>query len=182
MRPKRATQVKKIVGLCPCVFCRDIATELIYSSIMALSGISAALSAPIQSYCPPTQDLTFVLADDNHDLASAIAAVACVGNDNGDDDTAAVADHFDYEKDEADDYDDDAVAGDKDGHFVSTAPGILPGGKSLPFEGFVPLENKKRTTALTSSFDHSLMGRAILESVVFNRAFMNGAETAHREN
>ncbi|GFO31698.1 polyprotein [Plakobranchus ocellatus] len=36
----------------------------------------------------------------------------------------------DYDEDEADDYDDDAV--DKDGHFVSTEPDILPGGKSLP--------------------------------------------------
>ncbi|GFO44642.1 hypothetical protein PoB_007114700 [Plakobranchus ocellatus] len=42
-------------------------------------------------------------------------------------------------------------------------------------------KTKKRTTALTSSFDHSLMGVAILEPVVFNSAFINGAETAHRE-
>ncbi|GFO36291.1 hypothetical protein PoB_006279600 [Plakobranchus ocellatus] len=35
-----------------------------------------------------------------------------------------------YKVDEADDYDDDAV--DKDGHFVSTEPDILPCGKSLP--------------------------------------------------
>ncbi|GFR76645.1 hypothetical protein ElyMa_005805700 [Elysia marginata] len=40
---------------------------------------------------------------------------------------------------------------------------------------------KKRTTALTSSFDQSLMGIAILESVVFNSASINGAETVHRE-
>ncbi|GFN94178.1 triose phosphate/phosphate translocator, chloroplastic [Plakobranchus ocellatus] len=43
-------------------------------------------------------------------------------------------------------------------------------------------KTKKRTTALTSSFDHSLMGVAILESVVFKSAFMNGTETAHRES
>ncbi|GFR72892.1 hypothetical protein ElyMa_005717300 [Elysia marginata] len=40
---------------------------------------------------------------------------------------------------------------------------------------------KKRTTALTSSFGQSLTGLAILESVVFNSAFTNGAETVHRE-
>ncbi|GFO22645.1 hypothetical protein PoB_004915000 [Plakobranchus ocellatus] len=43
-------------------------------------------------------------------------------------------------------------------------------------------KTQKRTTALTSSFDHSLMGVAILEPVVFNSAFINGAETAHRES
>ncbi|GFN89729.1 contactin [Plakobranchus ocellatus] len=57
-----------------------------------------------------------------------------------------------------------------------------PGVASLSSQGFVPLGNKKRTTALTSSFDHSLMGVAILESVLFNHAFINGAETAHRES
>ncbi|GFN83071.1 ATP-dependent DNA helicase [Plakobranchus ocellatus] len=49
-------------------------------------------------------------------------------------------------------------------------------------EGFVPFENKKRTTALTSSFDHSLMGLAILEPIVFDSAFIKGAETVHRES
>ncbi|GFO14979.1 histidine triad nucleotide-binding protein 2 [Plakobranchus ocellatus] len=172
--------------------------------MIALSGISAALSVPIQSYCPPTQgayflseplarvvrgcgvsqrknpafilmwtcsfiplttnaftlnhfvvlhnklkspvvDLKFVFADDNHDddSASATAAVACVGNDDEDDGTAAVADisdngTVDYDEDEADDYDDDAV--DKDGHFVSTEPDILPGGKSLPLGRFLETE------------------------------------------
>ncbi|GFS21701.1 hypothetical protein ElyMa_003345200 [Elysia marginata] len=43
------------------------------------------------------------------------------------------------------------------------------------------LETKKCTTALTSSFDKSLMGVAILESVVFNRTFINDAETVHRK-
>ncbi|GFN85136.1 hypothetical protein PoB_001164200 [Plakobranchus ocellatus] len=87
----------------------------------------------------PVVDLTFVFADDNHDddSASATAAVACVGNDDEDDDTAAFADISDngtvyYDEDEAHDYDDDAV--DKDGHFVSTEPDILPGGKSLPLD------------------------------------------------
>ncbi|GFO26726.1 hypothetical protein PoB_005323100 [Plakobranchus ocellatus] len=169
---------------------------------MALSGISASLSMPIQSYCPPTQgvyflskllarvvrgrgvsqrknpalirmftcsfiplttnaftpnhfvvlhnktkspviDLTFVSADHNHDDDSAFptAAVDCVGNDDEDDDTAAVADisdkgTVDYDEDEDDECDDDAVAGDKDGHFVSTARDILPGGKSLPLIRF----------------------------------------------
>ncbi|GFO05746.1 hypothetical protein PoB_003225100 [Plakobranchus ocellatus] len=89
---------------------KDLATEFSYCSMMALSGISAALSGPIQSYCPPTQDLTFVFADDNHDddSASATAAVAYVGNDDEDDDTAAAADmsdngSVDYDEDEADD-------------------------------------------------------------------------------
>ncbi|GFO00684.1 hypothetical protein PoB_002718900 [Plakobranchus ocellatus] len=93
----------------------------------------------------PVVDLTFVFADDNHDddSASATAAVACVGNDDEDDDTAAVADISDngsvnYDEDEADDYDDDAV--DKDGHFVSTEPDILPGGKSLPLGRFLETE------------------------------------------
>ncbi|GFO24455.1 hypothetical protein PoB_005096000 [Plakobranchus ocellatus] len=123
----------------------DIATEFSYCGMMALSGISAALSVPIQSYCPPTQDLTFLFADDNHDddSASATAAVACVANDDEDDDTAAVADisdngTVDYDEDEADDYDDDAV--DKDGHFVTTEPDILPGGKSLPLGRFLKTE------------------------------------------
>ncbi|GFR64625.1 short transient receptor potential channel 3 [Elysia marginata] len=40
-------------------------------------------------------------------------------------------------------------------------------------DGLIPLGNKKHTTALTSSFDQSLMGVAILESVVFNSAFIN---------
>ncbi|GFO15308.1 hypothetical protein PoB_004181300 [Plakobranchus ocellatus] len=93
----------------------------------------------------PVVDLTFVFADHNHDddSASATAAVACVGNDDEDDDTAAVADisgngTVDYDEDEADDYDDDAV--DKDGHFVSAEPDILPGGKSLPLGRFFETE------------------------------------------
>ncbi|GFN92276.1 hypothetical protein PoB_001878200 [Plakobranchus ocellatus] len=93
----------------------------------------------------PVVDLTFVFADDNHDddSASATAAVACVGNDDEDDDTAAVADisdngTVDYDEDEADDYDDDAV--DKDGHFVSAEPDILPGGKTLPLGRFLETE------------------------------------------
>ncbi|GFO31243.1 cathepsin-l, partial [Plakobranchus ocellatus] len=93
----------------------------------------------------PVVDLTFVFADDNNDddSASATAAVACVGNDDEDDDTAAVADisdngTVDYDEDEADDYDDDTV--DKDGHFVSTEPDILPGGKSLPLGRFLETE------------------------------------------
>ncbi|GFN83180.1 hypothetical protein PoB_000968600 [Plakobranchus ocellatus] len=90
-------------------------------------------------------DLTFVCADHKHDddSASATAAVACVGNDDEDDDTAAVADisdngTVDYDEDEADDYDNDAV--DKDGHFVSTEPDILSGGKSLPLGRFLETE------------------------------------------
>ncbi|GFN74670.1 hypothetical protein PoB_000117600 [Plakobranchus ocellatus] len=94
---------------------KDIATEFSYCGMMALSGISAALSVPIQSYCPPTQD------DDT-------AVVADI-SDNG---------TVDYDKDEADDYDDDAV--DKDGHFVSTESDILPGGKSLPLGKFLETE------------------------------------------
>ncbi|GFO49611.1 hypothetical protein PoB_007611600 [Plakobranchus ocellatus] len=44
----------------------------------------------------------------------------------------------DYDEDEAADYDDDAV--DKDGHFVSTEPDILSGGKSLPLGRFLETE------------------------------------------
>ncbi|GFN84880.1 hypothetical protein PoB_001138600 [Plakobranchus ocellatus] len=194
---------------------KNTATEFSYCGMMALSGISAALSVPIQSYCPSTQgdyflsellarvvrgrgvsqrknpalilvwtcsfiplttnaftpnhfvvlhnrlkspvvDLTFVLADDNHDddSASATAAVACVGNDDEDDGTTAVADisdngTVDYNEDEADDYD-DAVAGDKDSQFVSTAPDILHGGKSLPLSRF--LETEKVLQILQRTF------------------------------
>ncbi|GFN80199.1 hypothetical protein PoB_000670500 [Plakobranchus ocellatus] len=209
---------------------KDIATEFSYCGMVALSGISAALSVPIQSYCPPTQgayflseplarvvrgrgvsqrknpafilmwtcsfiplttnaftpnhfvvlhnnlkspvvDLTFVFADDNHDddSASATAAVACVGNDDEDDDTAAVADisdngTVDYDEDEADDYDDDAI--DKDGHFVSTEPDILPGGKSLPLGRFLETEKVIEILQRTSVNDtHSEVPRGKKDDV-----------------
>ncbi|GFO26377.1 hypothetical protein PoB_005288200 [Plakobranchus ocellatus] len=193
-----------------------IATKFSYCGMMAPSGISAALSVPIQSYYPPTQggyflseplarvvrgrgvsqrknpafilmwtcsfipltanafspdhfvvlhnklkspvlDLTFVSTDDNHDgdSLSATAAVACIGNDDEDDDIAAVADisdnrTVDYDEDEADDYDDDAGAGDKDGHFVSTASDSLPGGKSLPLGRFLETEKVVQILQRTS--------------------------------
>ncbi|GFO01378.1 hypothetical protein PoB_002788300 [Plakobranchus ocellatus] len=38
---------------------KDTATDFSYCSMIAFSGISAALSVPIQSYCPPTQDAYF---------------------------------------------------------------------------------------------------------------------------
>ncbi|GFO19373.1 hypothetical protein PoB_004587800 [Plakobranchus ocellatus] len=67
---------------------KDIVAEFSYCGMMALSG----------------------KADDDHDddSASATAAVACVGNDDEDYDTAAVADISDngtvnYDEDEADD-------------------------------------------------------------------------------
>ncbi|GFN97800.1 hypothetical protein PoB_002430600 [Plakobranchus ocellatus] len=72
---------------------KDIATEFSYCGMMALSGISAALSVPIQSYCPPTQGGYF--------LSEPLA---------------------------------------RDGHFVSTEPDILPGGKSLPLGRFLETE------------------------------------------
>ncbi|GFN78806.1 hypothetical protein PoB_000531200, partial [Plakobranchus ocellatus] len=99
-------------------------------------NIDLPKSVSMSSSASTVDDISLI---DNHDddSASATAAVACVGNDDEDDDASAIADisdngTVDYDEDEADDYDDDAVACDKDGHFVSTAPDILPGGKSLP--------------------------------------------------
>ncbi|GFN84918.1 hypothetical protein PoB_001142400 [Plakobranchus ocellatus] len=186
---------------------KNIATEFSYCGMVALSGISAALSVPIQSYCPPTQGAYFlseplarvvrgrgvsqrknpalllmwtcsfiplttnaftpnhfvvlnnklkspVVDDHDDDSASATAAVAYVGNDDEGDDTAAVADisdngTVDFDEDETDDYD-DPVAGDKDSHFASTAPDILPRRKSLPLGIF--LETKKGCTNFTTHF------------------------------
>ncbi|GFO05424.1 hypothetical protein PoB_003192900 [Plakobranchus ocellatus] len=197
MKPKRATQVKKNVGLCPSIFCREICSEesssvecssckgwinwrcvpMTYDllkewgegdlpftcKMCAFDNGAYSASKALERYVcllyntrvmrsfksfrlkSPVVDLTFVFADDNHDddSASATAAVACVGNDDEDDDTAAVADisdngTVDYDEDEADDYDDDAV--DKDGHFVSTEPDILLGGKPLPLGRFLETE------------------------------------------
>ncbi|GFN80200.1 hypothetical protein PoB_000670600 [Plakobranchus ocellatus] len=127
----------------------------------------------------PVVDLTFVFADDNHDddSASATAAAACVGNDDEDDNTAAVADisdngTVDYDEDEADDYDDDAV--DQDGHFVSTEPDILPGGKSLPLGRFLETEKVIEILLRTSVNDtHSEVPRDVLEGPSNRRQIYN---------
>ncbi|GFO40385.1 hypothetical protein PoB_006689000 [Plakobranchus ocellatus] len=86
---------------------------------------------------------SFISTDDNNDDCSASATVAVVSNDDDGDYMAVVAgvsdaDTNDYE---ADDYDDNAGADNKDDNFVSTARDILPDGKSPRYGRF--LENEK---------------------------------------
>ncbi|GFO02473.1 hypothetical protein PoB_002897800 [Plakobranchus ocellatus] len=139
MRPKMATQVKKNVGLCPCIFCRETCSE--ESSSVECSSCKGWIH---WSCVPMTYDLLKEWGEGNLPFTCRCVLLTTeptlLQKLSSDDDTAAVANisdngTVDYDEDEADDYDDDAV--DKDGHFVSTEPDILPGRKSLPLGRFL---------------------------------------------